>query len=332
MASHPHAAPVVLAAQSWGDLAAARLAPNWLGRVWESDAQTVLLVDGDGQVVRLVTDRIGDGPFHLVVPDAVAGRWERLPRNLYCWRVGQALWFGDSFTLYLPSTPPWQSTLTWERDVLDVDETVVARHLALLADWLLARAPEGSMPGVLPELLASGKPLGKAADRPDLPLTQRLFRWRSARVLGDFLPAIAAGDLAAAETAVNSLAGLGAGSPPAGDHFLLGFMAGVALWPEFIEESSGLNARTLLQRLARSVAERTSLLGDTTIRAALEGRWSAPWHALQHALTNTHVRPDEQRLSIEQLAAAWIEQDEPTGSAALAGLVVPFLWYQRFLT
>ncbi len=335
MASHRRPIPVSLAAQSWGDLAVARMPPNWLGRVWESDAHSVLLVDQEGQIVRLVTETIGDGPFHIVVPGEAVERWEQLPRNLYCWRVGSELWFGDAFTLHLPSTRPWESTLTWDRDELDVDETVVARRLALLGDWLLARAPEGSIPGVLPELLASiasGSPLGKAADRPDLPLNARLFRWRSARVLGGFLPALASGDLAAAETSVNSLAGLGAGSPPAGDQFLLGLIAGVYLWPEFLSEGSGLNAPSLVQRLARSVAERTSLLGDATLRAALDGRWEARWHALRDALVAMDSRPHDLQERVETVAAEWLAQDEVTGSAALAGVVVPFLWYQRFLT
>jgi hypothetical protein len=43
-------------------------------------------------------------------------------------------------------------------------------------------------------------------------------------------------------------------------------------------------------------------------------------------------RPHDLQERVETVAAEWLAQDEVTGSAALAGVVVPFLWYQRFLT
>ncbi len=319
-------------AQSWGDVAAAQLGTAWLGRVWQGSASSLLLVDQAGEPLRLVTAEIGDGPFHVVVPDEMAGGWAALPRGLYSWRVGKELWLGDDLTLRLPDAAPWPSTLHWKRDEIDVEAGLVSRHLALLGDWLLARAPEGSLAGVLPDLLATGEPLTpQAANRPYLPMAERLFRWRAARALGDLLPALAIGDLAAAENAVNHLAGLGEGEPPAGDWFVLGFVAGVRLWPEFLSEGSGLRAASLLQRLVRSVEERTTLLGRATLAAALEQeRWDARWHTLHAALTADDRYPDEAHERLLAVATRWVEQDDVGATAGLGGLVIPFLWYQRF--
>jgi hypothetical protein len=332
MARHRLPTPLLLGTSSWGDLASSRLHANWLGRVWEADETSLLLVGRDGEVIRFVTPEIGDGPFHVVAPRAAAEEWRNLPRDQYVWRVGHDLWIGDDLTLHLPTGQPWASNLHWPEATEGADEEVISRHLALLADWLLARGPEGSLAGVLPELLVAGGPIGKDADRPYLPLHARLFRWRAARVLGDLFPALAGGDMAAAEEAVNSLAGLGPGTPPAGDSFMLGFIAGVQLWPRFLSEGSGLRDSALLKRLVRSVVERTSLLGRATLAVALEDHWDARWHELCAALIAAESYPDDLRNRLLQIATEWLEQDEPTANGALSGLVMPFLWHQRVLT
>ena len=154
----------------------------------------------------------------------------------------------------------------------------------------------------------------------------------AARTLGDFLPALAVGELATAETALASLAGLGPGDPPAGDCFLLGLIAGAQFWPGFLTEGSGLRAPSLFRRLARTVAERTTPLSQATLGGALAGHWLPPRHALHHALTARGRTADEMRIGIEDAAAHWLAQDEWAAGSSLAGFVVPFLWYQHFLS
>ncbi|MBA3532628.1 MAG: DUF2877 domain-containing protein [Ardenticatenales bacterium] len=327
---HPsqRAAPPTIRALDWGELAASRLGANWLARVWEATPESLLLVDQSGEVVHLVTPAIGNGPFRVVVPEEAAARWESLPRDFYTWRVRGDLWLGDNLTLSLPEQSPWSSALSWEGPPATVDEILLSRHLALLGDWLMARAPEATIGGILPDLLNMEPPSRHLSD---LPGTERLFRWRASRALTAFLESMVSGDLAAGERAVNSLAGLGPGSPPVGDSFILGFMAGVQLWPEFVRQGSGLRISGLLPRLARSAAERTSPLGRASLLAALGGQWSARWHELYAALTANGPYADEIHRQIEQVAALWLAQDKGEGSAALTGVVIPFLWFQRFL-
>lgn len=323
--------PVTLVAQEWGEGAAALLDAHWLARVWEADTQSVVLVDQQGEIVRLVTETLGNGPFHVVVPHTDTTAWATLPRSLYAWRVGQALWFGDSLTLRLPTASPWPSALSWEPSSDPRAAEALARHLAWLADWLLARAPEGTIASLLPDLVASGNATERAVRRDDLPLTTRLFGWRAARILDSLLPALAVGDLATAESIVHSLAGLGPGAPPAGDWFMMGLMAGIPLYPAFLAEGSGLRPKSLLQRLARGMTERTSLLGRAYLLTAMQGQWAERWHTLHAALTATEGYSDARRDHVTELAAIWLAQDESAAGSALAGVVLPFLWHQRFL-
>lgn len=312
-------------ATRWGDLAARRLGPEWLGRVWDIHDDGVTLI-GDpfkGEVVRLVAPFGNATPFDLVLdPGASADTLVRLERGTFVWRVGPELWVGDSLAIKLPTTLPDSTSLKWGE--LHLDETTLHRRLMWLSDFVLARAPEATFAGLLPELLATGK----SGKRPDLPPRERLLRWRSRRGLSALLPALARGDLATAEWAVNALAGLGPGTPAAGDRFLAGFIAGLRLWPQFLD-STGLNQETMLTRLMRTAAEHTDLVGGTLLQDAADHHYGPPWHELADALQNNNTCSDERRQALEAVAQQWLAQPKALGSSGLAGLLVPFLWHQR---
>lgn len=309
---------------SWGERAAAQLHHDWLARVWTSEAEGALLLTDDGEMVRIVPHTIGDGDFYLVL-DADAPPLQRLiPRGTYAWRVGNELWIGDSLTVRLPESPPWSGALDWR--AFDTPPDVLARRLAWLGDALLARAPEGSFAGLLPELLAE-QPM---SDRADLPRDLRLFRWRAARVLRGLMPALQNGDMRTVETLTNRAAGLGPGSPPAGDHFLMGLIAGLRLWPAVIE-ASGLRVEPVLKRMIAGAAERTSLLGWMLLNDALNHVYAEPWHHLAALLREPPDArpPDEQREALMALLQAWLKRPDALASSGLAGFLLPFLWDQR---
>jgi hypothetical protein len=316
---------VHLAASRWGDTAARLLRPDWLGRVWDVDVERITLVSEPftGEIVRLVTAANYVAPFDVVIEtrEAEAGL-PPLPRGAFAWRVGPELWIGDSLTVELPTTPAHDSSVNWSE--LRLDETTLHRRLVWLSDFVLARAPEGAFAGFLPELLVTHE-LGH---RPDLVPQERLLRWRAGHALSALLPSLEAGDLATAEQAVNRLAGLGPGIPTAGDQFLLGFIAGLRLWPQFLEPS-GLNQETVLVRLARTASERTGLVGAALLREGIEHRYGAPWHELARTLQHENNCSDERRQALEAVAQHWLTHSETLGSSGLAGLLVPFLWHQR---
>lgn len=312
-------------ATHWGDMAAQRLGPDWLGRVWDIHAQGATLVDDPwkGEVVRLVAPSSNLASFDVVLdPDEWEAALARLERWTFAWRVGSKLWIGDSLTVQLPASEPYPTTLNWGE--LTLDETALHRRLVWLSDFVLARAPEATFAGLLPELLATGK----AGKRPDLPPQERVLRWRAGRGLSALLPALARGNLATAEWATNVLAGLGPGVPSAGDRFLAGLLAGLRLWPQFLE-ATGLNQETVVVRLMRTAAERTDLVGGALLRDAAGDRYGAPWHELAEVLQNKDACSDERRQALETVAQQWLAQPRMLGSSGLAGLLAPFLWHQR---
>lgn len=323
-------APVTLRAQSWGQLAATYVQEGWVGQLWEANEQGIILVDVQGCLIHLVTPLRGEGPFNIVLPPASLPSRQGLHPRLRTWRSGDDLWIGEGLVLRLPSTPPWSSTLDWSQERPVTPETL-GRHLALLADWLMARAPEATLGGLLPELLIPERTPREIAARPDLNPAACLFRRQVAQCLKTLLPALVEGDLAHAERAMSYVAGLGPGMPPAGDYVALGLVAGLHLWTPFMEEGSGLHVEALGRRLLRIAAERTTRLGCATLQAALEGHWGQRWHILYYALTQADRYPDRQWARIEQIAAGWLAQELSGASAALSGLLLPFLWHQRFL-
>ena len=156
-----------LTAQGWGDLAAARLRPDWLGHVAEVAPEGVVLIAQQGELLRLVPAALGNGPFSILLPDEAASAWATLPHSLEARYVADppSLLLGDGLTLRLPASPPWQSRLSWRQEEAFAPDELLSRHLALLGDWLLARAPESTLASLLPDLLATGSSMERAARR-----------------------------------------------------------------------------------------------------------------------------------------------------------------------
>jgi hypothetical protein len=103
--------------------------------------------------------------------------------------------------------------------------------------------------------------------------------------------------------AAHRLVGLGPGLTPAGDDYLLGVMAGLWLRDE----------RELLPIIG-GVAKHTTLLSAAFLRAAAQGCFAAPWHALASAFE----RQDATALRVTSEGIARIGAS--SGQDALAGL------------
>jgi len=83
--------------------------------------------------------------------------------------------------------------------------------------------------------------------------------------------------------ATEQLAGLGPGLTPAGDDFLLGFMARIWLEPALLPPT--WTAPELCQVIAQTVGPRTTLLSRTWLDYAASGQFAESWHDLVAALT-----------------------------------------------
>jgi hypothetical protein len=317
-----------LHAHRWGNRAAMTLIHDWVGWVQQRTPDELVLVDNDANVIRLVTTAFDDGPLNLVLPTLQGLNAVHEGRYVMC--VHRTVWFGN-IALHLPTSAAWDSTLFWQAPASPSAMEHTARHLALLADWVLSRAPEGTLAALIPDLLTDSHLTATVVNRTDLPVAHRLLLVQAAEILSYFMPALTDGDMSTVEQGATQLAGLGEGTFPPGSALLIGMVAGLRLWTPFLDDGSGLLPDGVIHRLTRGHAHHTTFLGDALLRAADEFAWEARWHTLHAALTAAPRYGDEQRNYLRMLTNAWLDYNPALASASLAGLLLPFLWHQHHI-
>jgi hypothetical protein len=109
--------------------------------------------------------------------------------------------------------------------------------------------------------------------------------------------------------AIDQLAGLGSGLTPAGDDYIVGVM--VALWLTGRKE--------MLPEMARVAVAKTTALSAAFLRAAAQGEFMEPWHALVQTLFAGEIEAFTQ-------AIKWVAQfGASSGLDALAGFATTLL-------
>lgn len=235
----------LLSYPSWfGKLA--RHAPQ--GRVVARFRRSAYLQLGDGRaVVALVSPELGRGPLNLVAEDVP---WSGLRLGDGVQVTGTQLRVGE-VCLDLRGARAWDPTLP----------RVVPEREAVLRclDWLVERAPSGSLAAVLPHLLhGSGPPLAP---------------WQGRGLEG--LRLLQAGEEACA---ARRLSGLGPGLTPSGDDALCGWI--LASW--------------LLNRPAHRLlysARATGWVSRAYLRASARGQAPEAWHRFVVSLHGTAWEP-----------------------------------------
>jgi hypothetical protein len=88
------------------------------------------------------------------------------------------------------------------------------------------------------------------------------------------------------------LAGLGPGLTPAGDDFLVGWLAGI--WSGALEGITGWTPQTIGKIVAQVSIPRTTQLSSIWLSYAAAGEFSEPWHNLIQALRQPEEAPRQQ--------------------------------------
>jgi hypothetical protein len=142
--------------------------------------------------------------------------------------------------------------------------------------------------------------------------TPRAFATRADQAKQALLAGIQQKDHHQLRYSAHLLAGLGPGLTPAGDDFLLGWMAGVFLCTA---ASSGRTfAQSCCTRMAAVASSKTTRLSAAWLHHAAEGAFGAPWHALAASLYTEEASQTGQAL--QRIAATGAS----SGHDALAGL------------
>jgi hypothetical protein len=212
------------------------------------------LVTRDGDVLALVTPRIGDGPLNVVV-DGAAGLFAGIDAGEPVALEGERLRVGG-LGIDLRGAVVWEPRPDW--DTLRARRAVIVSRLPLLRALCLRHAPTGSLLGLLGAPPPADLPAGDTLSTVQGPAEALREGW--------------GGDDARLREGVAGLAGLGGGLTPAGDDFLTGAM----LWAWLVHPTPAPFCRAL----AQVAAPLTTTLSAALLRAAARGECSAPWHAL----------------------------------------------------
>jgi hypothetical protein len=271
--------------------------------------QACNLGDQGDQVLALVTEAVGPGPFSIVVElsEVGAGFIRYAQADSAVEFRGQVLVIGGELQVRLGGAAAWEPRPSWQ----------ALRGSGRLANWL----------GELAAALKSHAPLGSLAEGLEAMLqSERLTpgRWLPAAgnsvasaVLATAVEAgrhlsqaLAAGDLPTAAAAAGRLAGLGEGLTPAGDDFLMGAM--LALWSAADPAWSGPACQVLLE----AAAPRTHRISRAWLRAAAVGEAAEAWHELIQMV----IRDDAP--SLRRVVARIARQGHTSGADALTGFLV----------
>jgi hypothetical protein len=249
------------AAQAW--LSESR--PIW---VFHLSARACSLIDGRDQVLALVTEQVGDGPFNVVVPPTIfplnvtpESSVDLAPDSI---RVG-------SLIVDLSDAVPWNPLPDWAR--LRQRRARVESCLPALRAALCAHAPPASLAALVVDLPAPSSSVEVAL------LQTARDHWSA------LVRALQNGDRKGCLASAAGLAGLGDGLTPAGDDWLLG----AALAAHLKDPSDP--SRELLLEAAREAAQHTTSLSAAWLQAAASGECAAPWHDLFEVLSEREVQP-----------------------------------------
>ena len=240
-------------------------------------------------IVTLVTQVVGDGPYNVVVNELPSGDLPKSARVL--WSRGK-LALGPWILQFSPTSRLWDCRPAWER--------LHPHHEALnrLGD-LVRRAAL---------LSGSASPLAQAgADDAQAPVEG--FR----RALGSAAQMPNEPHLVSLSGATAEIAGWGPGLTPSGDDFLAGCL--LALWA--MQHPA---RQALAETIYSAAAPRTTLLSAALLRAAAMGHAPQSWHDLLDALDTPHSP------RLEPATRAVLASGATSGFDALVGFTTAVGW------
>jgi len=265
------------------------------GQVWSCFPAACNLVDGAGRVVSLVTSDVGDGPLNVVVEGK--DPFDGVKAGMEARIEGNKAVVGNRLVVDLDAEV-WQPVVLWDQ--------VTAEAMASLWDYVRDWATSEN-------LLAFWVP----AVRP-LRGVQMAFQETARDAAERLLLALRRGDREGIAIYALALAGLGPGATPAGDDFLMGLMAGLRAWPQFLTPG-GLSAGDACVTVSQAVVAHTNVFSAAHLRAARDGQMGAGWHRLAAALTAGDKR------AIQEAAESLLAFGATSGADAMAGFVGPYL-------
>ena len=254
------------------------------------------LINERREVLAVVTQQIGNGPFNLVMKEVV------------------------SFSDHLNT----QSPISIRANQLTLEDLIISTEDAKLwsprPDWEMLHAKRDAIAKLLLTkyqkygldmgFAKNAQPYSTTTFIPNLPITNYQFS-------NSLISSLANADLPPSLAATQQLAGLGIGLTPAGDDFTLG--AVLAAWIIHPPEV----ARVLAEEITNIAAPLTTSLSAAWLRSAGKGEAGNLWHNFFDAL----ISNDPMRIqgAMEKILAV----GATSGADALAGFIGTFTSYAK---
>jgi len=280
-------------------LRVARTAPRaqtWLqetkqAHVLYSFERVLNLVNQEGNVLALASDRIGAGPFSLVLEPGEFLKDVEVGANLLVFENGFWLddWLIDSeeADIWEP-TPRWQGTRGKSKWIVWAAKQI--------RELLIQHAEADSLAQLVVDPVAIS------------PLPARIIQAAEQHIPRLFT-GIQQRDIGSISKASKGLAGIGPGLTPAGDDLLLGALHGI--WATLQKKE----ALELGDAVVRMAAPRTHALSAAWLEAAAAGEAGEPWHTLVEAI----AAHDEELLRSSVMRI--LPTGHTSGSDALGGFL-----------
>jgi len=283
------------------------------GRVLANYRQACNLVTSQGEIIALVNPAIGNGPLNIVIGENAALEHVK-PGWPAVFSDGQLV-LGDSLVVSLDGAQLWRPEVNWER--LITRRRRLEDNLAALCSWL----SQNDLAKGLLGLVLNGEKKPGAGEDGTCSLHNRAFLAMARVGINGLRQALQDGDRSGIRENAALLAGLGPGLTPAGDDYLVGFMAGLRVWPGPLE-NSGLSSTEACQIILEATEGRTTLLSRAFLHSAKEGLFGENWHELLAELARGEAT------GIQRAARRILSSGATSGADTLAGFLSPYLWHR----
>jgi len=240
------------------------------------------LINERNEVLSIVTQNIGDGPFNLVIDKDIA-----FPEHLN-----------------------FRSTISIRAKQINLGNVTINAGKAIqwnpLPDWEHLHANKEN---ILDQLIPFNRSLHMKAPFIKAGLMASTIFEQQKIISTSLISALSNADLSTSRNCAYQLAGLGGGLTPAGDDFILGAVLGT--WTIHLPEI----AASIAGEVANAAAPLTTSLSAAWLRSAGKGEAGILWHNLLTALNSADT------LAVQRCIKNNLEIGHSSGADALEGFI-----------
>jgi hypothetical protein len=293
-------------------------AKRWIGRCLPSKVlhvfpQACNLINEEGEILSLVGEGVGKGPFAVVIATVDGPNWgdrgfqDRIDSTSEV-SFEEKLVIISGHSIQIGSVEVWDPKIKFES--LPKIGEILSGYLPQMMAMLNAPAFSKTCAGILRHIVP------ERVDRLTFNQENIEDRFLAAMIqpARSLCRGLVGGDLILSQESARKLAGLGKGLTPAGDDFIMGVLLGY----QFVRTQNG--ASQFLAGVVKGLEGRTNALSMAFIRSACRGEASVAWHKLYEGLVIGSVG------QMREACRRVLQTGHSSGADALTGFVAVIAW------